>query len=97
MRNLVFLCTVWFVLGSGNVIGQDQSQVDTSPVDVTSDETSPIEIDESESAGDMTVVEEAVDNNSVDSPDSESAESTGRFIPTEQISQDLGVSFPANI
>jgi hypothetical protein len=107
IRNLTLLCSVWFLLGSGNAIGQDQSQVDTPPAGVTPDETTPngttpdgvapIEVVEPEAVNELIVDEEAIDNNSVESPESEMTESTGRFIPTEQISQDLGVSFPANI
>lgn len=88
MKYFMIICSAWFVLVSGNAMGQDQ----------TPDDTTPVELEESEVISELVFDDEVViDNNSVESPQDGEAESTERFIPTEQISQDLGVSFPANI
>jgi hypothetical protein len=93
MRNLILLCSAWFVLASANVMGQEQT-----PVATPSAGTAPAEIDDSQVSSDLVVDEEEVsDTTPVEPPEGEETESAGRFIPTEEISQDLGVSFPANI
>lgn len=85
MRILVFFCSVWCVLGSATVAAQDQTP-----------ETIPAT--ELEVAADEPVSEEPTTNSDTDDvAESGEAEASGRFIPTEEISQDLGVSFPANI
>lgn len=97
MRNFWILCSVCFVAAGGNAMAQDQTPIDTNPVDTIPEETTPVELEEPEVPDGLVVVEEAIDDISVEPPEGEINESTGRFIPTEQISQDLGVSFPANI
>jgi hypothetical protein len=93
MRNLILLCSAWFVLASANVMGQEQT-----PVATPSTGTAAAEIDDSQVSSDLVVDEEEVsDITPVEPPQGEETESAGRFIPTEEISQDLGVSFPANI
>jgi len=93
VRNLILLCSAWFVLASADVMGQEQT-----PVATPSTGTAAEEIDDSAASSDLLVDEEEVnDTKSVEPPQGEETESAGRFIPTEEISQDLGVSFPANI
>jgi hypothetical protein len=93
VRNLILLCSVWFVLASANVMAQEQT-----PVATPSAGTTAVETDDSAASSDLLVDEEEVnDTKPVEPPQGEDTESAGRFIPTEEISQDLGVSFPANI
>ncbi|MFT6092600.1 MAG: hypothetical protein ACJA2Q_000489 [Pseudohongiellaceae bacterium] len=74
-------------------MGQEQTPVATPSTDAT-----PVEIDDSSASSDLVADEEEVnDTKSVEPLADEETESAGRFIPTEEISQDLGVSFPANI
>lgn len=88
MKNLMIIFSAWFVLASGNAVGQDQ----------TTEDPTPVELEESEVVSELVFDdEEVIDNNSVELPLDGETESAERFIPTEQISQDLGVSFPANI
>jgi hypothetical protein len=93
VRNLILLCSVWFVLASANVMAQEQTAVATPSAGTTA-----VETDDSAASSDLLVDEEEVnDTKPVEPPQGEDTESAGRFIPTEEISQDLGVSFPANI
>ena len=93
IRILILLCSAWFVLASVNVMGQEQT-----PVATPSTADAPVETGDSQVNSDLVIDEEEVnDTTPVEAPEGEETESAGRFIPTEEISQDLGVSFPANI
>jgi hypothetical protein len=88
MRNLTHVYAVWLVLASANVMAQDQ----------TPNEPSVIELEEPEVSNELVLDEEPVtENGSIESQQEDDAQASQRFIPTEEISQDLGVSFPANI
>lgn len=88
MRNLIHVCAVWLVLASANAMAQDQAQ----------NEPSEIELEEPEVSSELVLDEEPVtENGSIESQQEDDAQASQRFIPTEEISQDLGVSFPANI
>jgi hypothetical protein len=90
VRNLILLCSVWFVLASANVMAQEQTAVATPSTGTTA-----VETDDSAASSDLLVDEEEVnDTKPVEPPQGEDTESAGRFIPTEEISQDLGGSFP---
>ena len=62
--------------------GQDQSAVTGEPQPLLEDETDASALEQTDS-------EEQMEEEEEDAP--------GRFIPSEQISQDLGVSFPIDI
>ena len=47
--------------------------------------------------GDNVALEDSTSDSDNDSEEDSEEDSPSRFIPTEQISQDLGVSFPADI
>ncbi len=88
MRNLTHVYAVWLVLASANVMAQDQ----------TPSEPSVIDFEEPEVSSELVLDEEpATENGSIESQQEDDAQASQRFIPTEEISQDLGVSFPANI
>lgn len=61
-----------------------------SPLEQSEENSDALVSDEIESA-------EASDTAAAMTEPSEEEESPGRFVPTEQISQDLGVSFPVDI
>ncbi len=66
------------------------AQVPESP-QVTEQDT------QSQSSPEVIAENEETQNQDVDNTEPEDEDSPSRFIPTEQISQDLGVSFPADI
>lgn len=75
--------------GTGDIAGTDTTENEASGV-ATSDS------DTSEGAGDEAQQPDMpdIDNQPIQRAEGQSA---GRFIPSEQISQDLGVSFPVDI
>ncbi len=88
MRNLLLCC---FILLPLSLVAQ------AAPQEIVEPDTPP--------AGSVTPEEEATveelvfdDENSIaDVSEDSDEESSSRFIPTEEISQDLGVSFPVDI
>lgn len=109
MRNKAVLMLLLIpLLWSGTVSAQDQSQADPEPgseqatdgavpdTELTPEELTPEELTPEEPA--------AAENDEPVSDDEDASEqeqdeerTSARFIPTEQISQDLGVSFPVDI
>lgn len=91
MRTIIGICSAFLVLLSAAAFGQDEN-VDAAPVDQVEAQE---ELDEEDEVPELVFDDEEP----LESGDqaAEPAENGGRFIPTEQISQDLGVSFPANI
>lgn len=104
MRNKAVLMLLLIpLLWSGTVSAQDQSQADPEPGSeqatdgaVPDTELTPEELTPEEPA--------AAENDEPVSDDEDASEqeqdeerTSARFIPTEQISQDLGVSFPVDI
>ena len=69
--------------GSQSVLAQDATQ--TEPTEETAPQSEQQE--ETQQEEDLILAES----------DADEEESPGRFIPTEEISQDLGVSFPVDI
>ena len=90
MRKLIFLVSIglWqLTLSAGPMQDTDQSQVEADNSTQASPESSQSDADES----DDLIAAEITETNEVEE------ESSVRFIPTEEISQDLGVSFPIDI
>lgn len=87
MKNRLLMILFAMLLSWYSFAQDDQDQPDEQPVQV--DEEQVIDADESENT--------AADAESLDGAASEEEEAPGRFIPSEQISQDLGVSFPVDI
>ncbi len=92
MRKLVILFLVLLASIAWAADNQPQQQADENAeqlvldTEVTSEELEAAENDE-------LILGDAEDTEQVDEQD----RSSSRFIPTEQISQDLGVSFPVDI
>lgn len=89
MRTFLRSFTVILLISGASASGQDQSaeeiEVDSS---VDSETDSELIFDEDSENGEG-FEGEVTESDQQDTPD--------RFIPSEQISQDLGVSFPADI
>lgn len=99
MRNKAVLMLLLIpLLWSGTVSAQDQSQADPEPgseqatdgavpdTELTPEEPAAAENDEPVS-----------DDEDASEQEQDEERTSARFIPTEQISQDLGVSFPVDI
>lgn len=84
---LIFLMTLSFSLQAQTTAqppaAADDTSVGADPVRDEVEQAADVE-DATDADGDATDAEEEVDGNA-------------RFIPTEQVSQDLGVSFPVDI
>ena len=104
MRNKAVLMLLLIpLLWSGTVSAQDQSQADPEP---GSEQATDGAVPDTELTSEELTPEEpaAAENDEPVSDDEDAAEqeqdeerTSARFIPTEQISQDLGVSFPVDI
>lgn len=91
MKTLIGICSVCLLMLSAIAFGQDNS-TENPPVD----QAEPLEeLDEAEVVPELVFDDDEVLE--TDEQAAESQESNDRFIPSEEISQDLGVSFPANI
>ncbi len=88
MRTFIKVFSVLFVLLSGSVFAQQTTDVEVDPV-----QTPALQDEADNDSSDENNNEEVI----VAEEESEDEDSPRRFIPTEEISQDLGVSFPADI
>ena len=105
-RALLLLTLCWALIPAGPALAQDQDQSSGAQASsgggqsAAGDESAARQDDSSTESADTSVLDQpgGVESASeeTDSEDGE-AEGPGRFIPSEQISQDLGVSFPADI
>lgn len=104
MRNKAVLMLLLIpLLWSGTVSAQDQSQADPEPgseqatdgavpdTELTPEELTPEELAAAEND------EPVSDDEDASEQEQDEERTSARFIPTEQISQDLGVSFPVDI
>lgn len=90
MRMFLGIVSIFLLFNSMSSFAQDTG---TQPAP-TETETGIEELNEEDVVPELVFDDEPVSENE---NTTEELEQTGRFIPSEQISQDLGVSFPANI
>jgi hypothetical protein len=84
------LCLIVCLIGLGSAWPSQAQEADSAPQQQgTQDETSATQADP-DAPGDPAALDEA-------GVPLDPQQSAGRFIPTEEISQDLGVSFPVDI
>lgn len=94
---LKILALSWLLLPAGTTLAQQEPSAGQEP---SAEQESSAEPDDSSSdEADSSVLDQpgGVESASEAAEDDDESEGPGRFIPSEQISQDLGVSFPADI
>lgn len=84
MKHKIFLILVAMLLSWYSLAQDSQDQAD-----VTTGQQPVVDEVQDDAAADQAATEEALEETEEETP--------GRFIPSEQISQDLGVSFPIDI
>ena len=95
MRKLILVITLFFMLIALGAENDPQDQVTdeaAAETELVQAETESESIQDTEEANDL-ILADIEDETVAEAEDQRSR----RFIPTEQISQDLGVSFPVDI
>lgn len=99
-RWLWSLPLLWFCLMAGPLMAQpdDGSGSPDTAQDAQQETPEPQgEVPVTDQPGGLEAANESVSGQNGDAEGEEEETGPGRFIPSEQISQDLGVSFPADI
>lgn len=97
-RWLGSLALLWFCLTGNLAVAQPDDGTDSPDAAQGAEQETPEpqgEVPVTDQPGGLEAANESVEEEEGDAEGGE--EGTSRFIPSEQISQDLGVSFPADI